>query len=130
MRLCRVGDLELAEQDGALRLMAAEVGTAALLRRVGLRRLSRRVERRVLDWDSLHITSGRGHALQLENGAAGIHRASAEALAALATRVPDDRADEVLRAAGASRAARARALLRDTGRHRRGPLRLRRRAPS
>lgn len=131
MRLRRVGDLELVTADGASRLLAAEVGAAALFRRVGLRRLAKAFSAEVVDWVDLHIASGPGHRLQLRSRAAGVHRLSAEQLAALAARLPETRADEVLGAVESTRSNAARRLVpRVLEKRRRGPLRLRRRAPS
>ena len=45
-RVRRVGDVELVETDGKLRLVAVDVGTAALVRRLGFRALARRLRRR------------------------------------------------------------------------------------
>jgi sporulation protein YlmC with PRC-barrel domain len=132
MRLRRVGDLELEAADGGLRLVAAEVGIAALLRRLGVARLTRAPAPKVVDWAEIHIASGPGHAIQLGSGSAGIHRLSPEQVVALAARLPAHRADDVLGAARASRGDTAWPVVSPAAqaKRRRGPLHLRRRAPS
>ncbi len=129
LRLRRVGDVELAERDGRLRVIRAEVGLSALVRRIGLRRLARRGAVQAVDWPELHLASGPGHALQLRSGAAGIHRLTAVQLAALASRLPVERADALLAAVKTPHAEAARSLVPQR-RRRRVPLHFRRRAPS
>ena len=131
MRLRRVGDVDLSAADGRLCVGAVEVGIATLLRRVGFGRLTRGIRAEVVDWPELHLVSGPGHGLQLRSGVAGVHRLSAEQLAALAARLPVERAGQVLGAAEPARADAARVLVpRFLHRRRRGPLHLRRRAPA
>lgn len=131
MRLRRVGDVDLSAAAGRLCVSAVEVGIATLLRRVGLGRLARGIRAEVVDWPNLHLVSGPGHGLQLRSGAAGVHRLKVEQLAALAARLPVERASEVLGAAEPARAQAARVLVpRLLERRRRGPLHLRRRAPA
>jgi len=97
-RLVRVGDVALAEEDGSLRLAGVEIGKAAVLRRLGLRRLSRRAGSELVDWRELHLTSGRGHAIQCRTTASRVHRLTAEELEAVVARLPPHRAAEVVRA--------------------------------
>jgi CBS domain-containing protein len=59
-KLVRINDIELANTGGRLRVVAADVGVAGLLRRLGLRSLSRRwlskirrVPRSMIAWDSV-----------------------------------------------------------------------------
>lgn len=61
-RLARVNDVELAERDGALRLVAVDVGPRALLRRLGVGRLGERLLARLsgsarssgpVDWEQV-----------------------------------------------------------------------------
>ena len=134
-RLTRVGDVELVEEEGELRLAAVDVGAAPILRRLGLGLLARRAKSVVVDWDELHLASGRGHALQLETPTAALHSLAPEELAELVARLPPARGSEVLAAVHPAAAAEARELQALTPearpRHRYGrTLRLRRRAPS
>lgn len=106
-RVVRVADVELAWDGHALTLLAVDVGLGALLRRVGLRRLSRRVAADAVDWADLHVASGRGHALALASPASRVHRLRGAELAELVARLPVQRAAEALHVAGPGVAARA-----------------------
>jgi len=52
-RRARVGDVDLDREDGLLRVVAVDVGVAPLLRRLGLRRISRRVPAEAVGWKDL-----------------------------------------------------------------------------
>ncbi|MDP9482481.1 MAG: PRC-barrel domain-containing protein, partial [Chloroflexota bacterium] len=60
-KVVRVNDLRLDEVDGALRLVAVDVGAAGLLRRLGIeplvrrlvRRLGRPIPERFIDWEDV-----------------------------------------------------------------------------
>lgn len=99
-RLARVADVLLARTpDGALEPVGVEVGFAGVLRRLGLRRTA--VGRSgsapdVVAWSDLHLTSDRGHAVQLSTPRAAVHRLDARGLAALVSRVDTDAATEIL----------------------------------
>ena len=107
-RVRRVGDIELAERAGRLHVVAVEVGAAALLRRLGLGRVARRLRVRTIAWRSLHVVSRPAHGLQLEAPAAAIHRLSEPELAALVERLPPLHAEEVLARRGVPPPARRR----------------------
>ncbi|GAA2161617.1 hypothetical protein [Pedococcus bigeumensis] len=107
-RLSRVSDLYLAYQpDGALEVAAAEVGLAAVLRRMGLRRLAAPLAPVVVDWTDLHLTSRRGHQLQLGSGSSAFHRLDSRGLAELLTRLTTEHATELIRALPPGHAAAA-----------------------
>ena len=134
-RLTRVADVELVEDGGGLVLAGVDVGAAPILRRLGLGSLAGRARSVVIDWDELHIASGRGHALQLETPSAPLHSLTPDELAELVARLPPERGSEVLEAVHPATAAEAREFQALTPearpRHRYGRiLRLRRRAPS
>ena len=95
-RLARVGDVVLARQNDELRAVAVDVGLAPVARRLGLRRLARRLRAETLGWDGIYLASGRGHRVQLEHRAADVHRLSQEELAALVSHLPPHRGAEVL----------------------------------
>jgi hypothetical protein len=97
-RLVRVGDVALEREGASLRLAGVEIGKAAVLRRLGLRRLARRAGSELIDWRELHLTSRRGHALQLRTTAARVHRLTAAELDAVVARLPAHRATELLEA--------------------------------
>jgi sporulation protein YlmC with PRC-barrel domain len=95
-RLARVGDVVLARQDSELRAVAVDVGLAPVARRLGLRRLARRLRAETLGWDGIYLASGRGHRVQLEHRAADVHRLSHDELMALVAHLPPARGAEVL----------------------------------
>jgi sporulation protein YlmC with PRC-barrel domain len=95
-RLARVGDVVLARQGRDLRAVAVEVGLAPVARRLGLRRLARRLREETLGWDGVYLASGRGHRVQLDHRAADVHRLSHDELMALVARLPPARGAEVL----------------------------------
>jgi sporulation protein YlmC with PRC-barrel domain len=127
-RLVRVGDVALEQDDHALRFVGVEIGKAAVLRRLGLRRLARRAGSELVDWRDLHLASGRGHALQLATTASRVHRLTPAELDAVVARLPPHRAAEVLEAVRPSGAEAAARKTRPRRYHR--VLRARRRAPS
>ncbi len=106
-RLTRVEEVRLVRENGRLRLVAVDVGAAALLRRLGLRFLVRGTMSRALDWHDLQLTSGRGYALHLRAPEAGVRRLAPAELAELVSRLPLERGVEVLGAIESPRAARA-----------------------
>ncbi len=130
--LVRAGDVALSADDGVLRLVGVEIGRAAVLRRLGLRRLARRTESQLVDWRELHLASGRGHALQLlqlSTPAARVHSLSSDELEVVISRLPAHRAAEVLRAIRAP-GAESPAKPEDVRRRYLRVLRRRHRAPS
>jgi CBS domain-containing protein/sporulation protein YlmC with PRC-barrel domain len=113
-RVARIGDVQLAREGQALRVVAVDIGRAALARRLGLRRLARRLPSEILSWDDVHLASGRGHELQLKAPTAAVHRLSPEELMHLVGRLAPPRGAEVLRSVPADSAAGALAASRPT----------------
>jgi hypothetical protein len=107
-RVARVADV-LLERDaaGALTVAGVEIGLSGVLRRLGLRRLASRLPRHAIDWQDLHLTSERGHAVQLATAGAAVHRLDDRDLAELLTRLRADHAADVMAAVGPDRAAQA-----------------------
>ena len=107
-RLARVADvvLALASAGGAgmaggagrtgLEVVGVEVGFGAVLRRLGLRRMTPARTEDVVAWSDLHLTSERGHTVQLAAARSAVHRLDARGLAALVSRVDTDSASEIL----------------------------------
>lgn len=94
-RLARVADVVLGRtRDGRLELLGAEVGFTGVLRRLGLRRMPAGED--IVAWADLHLTSERGHAVQLATPRSAVHRLDARGLAALVSRVDVDAANEIL----------------------------------
>lgn len=96
-RLSRVSDLLLGRRaDGALEVAAVDVGLGAVLRRMGLGLLARGLGPVLVDWQDLHLTSRRGHELQLTSSAAAFRRLDSHGVAELLTRLSTDRATELV----------------------------------
>jgi len=95
-RLRRVGDVELAEDAGELRLVAVDVGTGALARRLGLHALARHLSTRTVDWQRLHVVARPAHALQLSAAAAAVHRLDEDELTTLVEQLPPAHGEEVI----------------------------------
>lgn len=105
-RLARVADVLLARSpDGRLDTVGVEVGFSGVLRR--LRLGGSRIGDDVVAWSDLHLTSERGHQVQLGTPRSAVHRLDARSLAALLSRVDTDSATEILAAKEPSVAAEA-----------------------
>jgi len=98
-RLARVADVLLARRpDSRLECLGVEVGFSGVLRRLGLGRVTPEPGEDVVAWSDLHLTSDRGHLVQLATPRAAVHRLDARGLAALVSRVDTDAATEILAA--------------------------------
>ncbi len=107
-RLARVADVLLARTaDKRLELVGVEVGFGGVLRRLGLRRLAARFGEDAVAWTDLHLTSDRGHDVQLASPRSAVHHLDARGLAGLVSRLATEAAAEVLAAAEPSVAAGA-----------------------
>jgi sporulation protein YlmC with PRC-barrel domain len=107
-RLSRVSDvIMVAGSQGQLEVAAVDVGAGSLLRRMGLRRLGDRFSRVVLDWAELHLTSSRGHLVQLATSATTLHRLDASELAELLARLSVEKAVDLVRSAPPAHSAKA-----------------------
>ncbi len=104
-RLARVSDVVLARTNHHLELVGVEVGLGGMLRRLGLRRLAQRSREDAVAWTDLHLTSERGHAVQLATPRSAVHHLDARGLAALVSRLDTESAAEVLVAKGPGVAA-------------------------
>jgi sporulation protein YlmC with PRC-barrel domain len=126
-RLARVGDIALDQRGTELRIVAVDVGPAAVVRRLGLRRVAGHLPDEMIAWDALHVATGRGHELQLASPAAAVHALQPAELAEVVARLHPDRGAEVIAAVPAERARR---MPRRRPRRRYPMMRARRRAPS
>jgi hypothetical protein len=107
-RLSRVSDvIMVAGSERRLEVAAVDVGAGSLLRRMGLRRLGDRLDPVVVDWAELHLTSPRGHVIQLATAAAALHRLNTSDLAHLLARLSPDKAVDVIRTTQPAHAAAA-----------------------
>jgi sporulation protein YlmC with PRC-barrel domain len=105
-RLARVADVVLARTPaGRFELAGVEVGFGAVLRRLKLGLIAGPAGRDVIAWSDLHLTSERGHAVQLASPLAAVHHLDARGLAALVGRMDTESASEVLVARGPQVAA-------------------------
>lgn len=105
-RLARVADVVLSRAaDSRLELAGVEVGFGGVLRRLGLPGLAVRARSDFVAWADLHLTSERGHTVQLATPRSAIHHLDAAGLAALVSRLDTESAAEVLAAEGPQRAA-------------------------
>jgi hypothetical protein len=105
-RLARVADVVLAHRaGGVVEVVGVEVGFAGVLRRLGLGPLARRMQRNNVAWSDLHLTSERGHAVQLAMPRSAVHLLDARGLATLIARLDTESATEVLAAKGPKVAA-------------------------
>lgn len=99
-RLARVAEVLLTRTAGAgLDVAGIEVGFPAVLRRLGLAGLAGLAgggRTDIVSLADLHLTSERGHAVQLSTPRAAVHRLDPRALAALVSRVDTDSATEIL----------------------------------
>lgn len=95
-RLARVADVLLNPVDAAgLEVLGVDVGFRGVLRRLGLGAVFTPAED-VVAWADLHLTSERGHMVQLSAERAAVHRVDPSALAAVLSRVNTDDAAEIL----------------------------------
>ncbi len=115
-RMARVADVFLARvSGGGLELLGVEVGFSGVLRRLGLPgvglpgvgRQGVGAGEDIVAWSDLHLTSERGHAVQLSTPRAAVHRLDARGLAALVSRVHTGAATEILAAKAPAVAADA-----------------------
>jgi hypothetical protein len=107
-RLARVADVVLTRTaDDRLELVGVEVGFGGVLRRLGLRRLARRSGEDVVAWTDLHLTSDRGHSVQLATPRSAVHHLDAAGLAGLVSRLDTESAVDVLTQVRAETAAGA-----------------------
>jgi sporulation protein YlmC with PRC-barrel domain len=105
-RLARVADVVLTRTaNDRLELVGVEVGFGGVLRRLGLQRLAARADDDVVTWTDLHLTSERGHAVQLATPRSAVHHLDAAGLAGLVSKLDTESATEILAAAGPSVAA-------------------------
>jgi sporulation protein YlmC with PRC-barrel domain len=102
--LSRVSDVRLRQVGDGLEVLAVDLGVPGLLRRLGLRVPGGRLE---LEWHHLHLTSPRGHVVQLNTDTAAFRRLDPSGLAELLSRLSTSRAVDVVRALEPARAAAA-----------------------
>jgi hypothetical protein len=83
------------------------VGIAAVLRRLGLGWLTGRLRHQVVPVDQLHLSSVRGHQVQLAVSTSAVYQLDAGDLSHLLTRLDVAKATEVIGQVGPQRAAEA-----------------------
>ena len=98
-RLARVADVVLTRTpEDHLEVVGVEVGFGAVLRRLGLSAFASRARGDAVAWTDLHLTSERGHAVQLATPRSAVHLLDARGLAVLISRLDTESATEVLAA--------------------------------
>jgi sporulation protein YlmC with PRC-barrel domain len=106
-RLARVSDVLLRMDGNRVTVQGVDLGTGALLRRIGLGALVADDAGVIVDWPDLHLTSPRGHAVQLGLDEASFRTLDAPGLAQLLTRLSTSAATDVVRASEPAEAAAA-----------------------
>ena len=107
-RLARVADVALTRTSRReLELVAVEVGFGRVVHRVGFDRLAERFARSAVEWTDLHLTSDRGHDVQLATPRSAVHRLDPRELAELVSRLDTESALEVVDVVGSERTAAA-----------------------
>jgi sporulation protein YlmC with PRC-barrel domain len=106
-RLSRVSEVLLDRSGDTPVVVAVDLGVAALLRRIGLGRLVGRIPPVTVAWADLHLTSRRGHVVQLSTDAATFRRLDARALAGLVARLSTRKATDLLHVVPPAHAAAA-----------------------
>lgn len=97
-RLARVGDVILGRTSGGrLAAVAVDTGFGSVCRRIGARRLSERLGERGVPWRSLHLTSARGHRVQLATPTSTLHRLDGHEVGLLLDAVPTTSAVDIIR---------------------------------
>jgi len=106
-RFVRVADVELERRGGELLVAGVDVGAAALIRRLGLRRLARRLPGRSVPWADLYAASPAAHAIQLRVDRARVARLGPAGLAQVVGVLPPARGAELLGSVESELAAKA-----------------------
>lgn len=106
-RLVRAGDVELEREDGRLFVVGVDIGGGSLLRRLGLRRLARRLPSRSLAWGELYAASPAAHTVQLRADRPRLVELGPAGLAQVVGRLPPTHGAELLRSVGSELAAGA-----------------------
>lgn len=105
-RVARVADIVLARRrDRSLEVVAVEVGFGAVLRRWGMPPWLARTGADTVAWGDLHLTSARGHEVQLATPRSAVHLLDARELAVLVSRLDVTSAADVLTTRGPGVAA-------------------------
>jgi magnesium transporter len=106
-RFLRVADVELERRDHDVVVAGVDVGAASLLRRLGLRKLARRLRGRSVAWRDVYAASPAAHDLQLRVDRARVERLGPAGLAEVVGVLPPARGAEVLEAVDSGLAAKA-----------------------
>jgi len=110
-QVVRVGDIVLARAGDVLRVVAVEIGTGPVLRRLGFHRWGSRRPSHAITWRDLHLASGHGLAVQLAAKAPRLRTLEPSELAAMIADITTQSAIEVLDAVGPTEAAEALSVL-------------------
>jgi sporulation protein YlmC with PRC-barrel domain len=131
-RLTRVGDVVLDQKGETLTVAGIDSGAAAILRRIGLQRLTGRHRPLVASWQELHLLSGPGHRVQLQLPWAAVHRLDNAELVDLVRRAAVGQGEELLATLEEQRRADVTNAVAQTDPRRRSsdPMTVRKHAPA
>jgi hypothetical protein len=96
-RVIRIGDVVLAGRDDRLEVIAVEVGAAAILRRLGFKRLAARLTPQLLPIDRLHLPSEAAGSLVLDAPREQLEHLDSATVASLLSRLPVKVAENAVR---------------------------------
>lgn len=96
-RVLRVGDVVLCRRGDVLAVEAVEVGAAAVIRRLGLKRLAARVRPKIIPIDRVHVPHASADALVLDLPRARLDELAEEEVVRLLARLPTAAAEHAIR---------------------------------
>jgi len=107
-RLARVADVLLSRhEDRRWKIDAVDVGFGRVLHRLHFPFLARRLDEELIDWSEIHLTSPRGHDVQLDASQSAVHRIPPAELAAILEHLDTTSAIEVVETLDTNRVAEA-----------------------
>ena len=107
-RLARVADVLFSRHEDHLwKIEAVDIGFGRVLHRLHLSFLAPNLDEKLIDWSEIHLTSPRGHDVQLDASRSAVHRVPSHELAAILERLDTESAVDVIEALGDIRVAQA-----------------------
>ena len=107
-RLARVADVLLSRhEDRRWKIDAVDVGFGRVLHRLHVPFLAKRLDEELIDWAEIHLTSPRGHDVQLDASRSAVHRIPPAELAGILEHLDTTSAIEVVETLETNRIAEA-----------------------